>query len=173
MDPNSGGQADALCMETNGSPSIVVVAKPNRAWCARQKNRRNRNVYEQKKSKTPCDVKGRANGRSNDTRSRRPVILKIAIELLRMPCLGFYRHWCMYYVCIEWQTAIIRTLYSILSRHLRIMNIHNSNDQERIPEACADRIPSAYCMCILTKYTFTNRTIIQIDNILHIEKLVE
>lgn len=153
MDPNSGGQADALCMETDGSPSIVVVAKPNRAWCARQKNRRNRNVYEQKKS--------------------RPVILKIAIELLRMPCLGFYRHWCMYYVCIEWQTAIIRTLYSILSRHLRIMNIHNSNDQERIPEACADRIPSAYCMCILTKYTFTNRTIIQIDNILHIEKLVE
>lgn len=153
MDPNSGGQADALCMETDGSPSIVVVAKPNRAWCARQKNRRNRNVYEQKKS--------------------RPVILKIAIELLRMPCLGFYRHWCMYYVCIEWQTAIIRTLYSILSRHLRIMNIHNSNDQERIPEACADRIPSAYCMCILTKYTFTNRTIMQIDNILHIEKLVE
>lgn len=72
MDPNSGGQADALCMETDGSPSIVVVAKPNRAWCARQKNRRNRNVYEQKKS--------------------RPVILKIAIELLRMPCLGFYRH---------------------------------------------------------------------------------
>lgn len=153
MDPNSGGQADALCMETDGSPSIVVVAKPNRAWCARQKNRRNRNVYEQKKS--------------------RPVILKIAIELLRMPCLGFYRHWCMYYVCIEWQTAIIRTLYSILSRHFRIMNIHNSNDQERIPEACADRIPSAYCMCILTKYTFTNRTIMQIDNILHIEKLVE
>lgn len=153
MDPNSGGQADALCMETDGSPSIVLVAKPNRAWCARQKNRRNRNVYEQKKS--------------------RPVILKIAIELLRMPCLGFYRHWCMYYVCIEWQTAIIRTLYSILSRHLRIMNIHNSNDQERIPEACADRIPSAYCMCILTKYTFTNRTIMQIDNILHIEKLVE